>query len=216
VDTSDTDAILSKVILVPTNEETTAINDQIVSRQAGESVTYTSIDSIVCEDGEDPTEFPEEFLYTQTPNGLPPHKLTLKVGTVVMLLRNLDVKHGLCNGSRLIIRQLQNYVLDCEVLTGSSKGQRVLIPRIKLKPTGSMLPFVFERLQFPVRIAFAMTINKAQGQTFKHVGLVLLSPVFSHGQLYVGFSRVRNFESIRVVLPAGKTSTKNVVYKEIL
>ena len=48
------------------------------------------------------------------------------------------------------------------------------------------MPFKFRRLQFPVAPAFAMTINKAQDQTLAVLGLILPSPVFSHGQLYVG------------------------------
>ena len=60
-----------------------------------------------------------------------------------------------------------------------------------------------------------MTINKAQGQTFGRVGLSLLQPVFSHGQLYVALSRVRSLASLRVKLAAG-TRTKNVVYPEAL
>ena len=188
VDTTDTEEIIKRVILCPTNEGTLGLNDQIVARQPGESTFYTSVDSIVCENGEDPNEFPQEFLYTLTPTGMPPHKLTLKIGTVVMLFRNSDLKNGLCNGSRLIIRQLHNYVLECEVLTGTSKGKRVLIPQIKLVPISKTLPLIFERLQFPVRVAFAMTINKSQGQTFQIVGIALEYSVFSHGQLYVAFS----------------------------
>ena len=107
-------------------------------------------------------------------------------------------------------------MLECKVLTGTSKGKRVLIPQIKLVPTSKILPFIFERLQFTVRVAFAMTINKSKGQTFQIVGITLEYSVFSHGQLYVAFSRGRNFHSIQVQLPPGKTSTKNIIYREIL
>lgn len=136
----------------------------------GEPLTYTSVDTIVSEDGEDPTEYPQEFIYTLTPSGLPPHQLTLKRGSIVTLLANLNSKNGLRNGSKLIIQNLRNQVFDCEVLTGTSGGKTILIPRIKLQPTGDFLPSVFERLQLPVRRAFAMSINKAQA--FEKVGLV--------------------------------------------
>ena len=57
----------------------------------------------------------------------------------------------------------------------------VLIPRMALDSDLSDLPVPFWQLQFPVHLAYAVTINKAQGQTVKHVGLNLSSPVFSHG-----------------------------------
>jgi ATP-dependent DNA helicase PIF1 len=59
-----------------------------------------------------------------------------------------------------------------------------------------------------------MTINKSQGQSLGVVGLSLGDPVFSHGQLYVGCSRVGNPNHLFVVSPDSKT--KNVVYNEAL
>jgi ATP-dependent DNA helicase PIF1 len=95
-----------------------------------------------------------------------------------------------------------------------------------------MFPFHFKRKQFPIRLSFAMTVNKAQGQTIPNVGLYLPEPVFSHGQLYVALSRATARSNIRILaIPAvekevkiGKkkittvngTYTKNIVYKEVL
>ena len=65
-----------------------------------------------------------------------------------------------------------------------------------------------------------MTINKSEGQTFDHVGICLEEDVFSHGQLYVAFSRARTLAGVKVSIldtnPEKKTVTKNVVFKEIL
>ena len=134
-----------------------------------------------------------------------------------MLLRNLNIRAGLCNGTRMIIRRMHDHVLDCEVLSGEAIHSRVLIPRITLTPSDIFLPFEFERHQFPLRLALAMTINKAQGQTFNKVGLLLRQLVFSHGQLYVAFSRVRSMNSIKLKIDYANTNkTKNIVYKEIL
>ena len=82
------------------------------------------------------------------------------------------------------------------------------------------------RLQFPVRLAYAMTINKSQGQTLKFAGLYLPEPVFGHGQLYVALSRVGKVENVSVFLKevpekqhrliGGRVQTRNVVYKEVL
>ncbi|XP_065645258.1 ATP-dependent DNA helicase PIF1-like [Hydra vulgaris] len=112
-----------------------------------------------------------------------------------MLLRNLDLKAGLCNGTRMKVCALQNSYIDAEVLTGVSGGKRVFIPRIQLAPLDSNLPFVLKRRQFPVRSAYSTTINKSQGQTFDRVGLYL-KKCFSHAQLYVACSRTRAFNSL--------------------
>src|SRR3984885_14408421 len=60
-------------------------------------------------------------------------------------------------------------------------------------------PFTLQRCQFPPHLAFAMTINKSQGQSLKLVGIDLRSPVFSHGQLYVALSRCPSVQRIKVL-----------------
>ncbi|KAA6355078.1 MAG: putative DNA helicase PIF1, ATP-dependent [Streblomastix strix] len=76
------------------------------------------------------------------------------------------------------------------------------------------------RRQFPIRLAFAMTINKSQGQSFDQVGVFLNRQVFAHGQLYVAFSRCRSLQGLKVLSldVAGRIQHKarNVVVKEIL
>src|ERR1700759_4302763 len=99
-----------------------------------------------------------------------------------MLLRNLDPPQ-LCNGSRLVVTTLSTHAIGATILTGAYEGEHVLIPKIPLIPTD--LPFSFRRLQFPVRLAFAFTINKAQGQSLEVTGLDLTDDCFTHGQLYV-------------------------------
>ncbi|KAI2491496.1 helicase [Fragilaria crotonensis] len=79
-------------------------------------------------------------------------------------------------------------VLQCLIPT---TAEIVDIPRIALLSPQDELPFVFKRRQFPVQPAYAMTINKSQGQTLRRVGIFLPQGVFAHGQLYVALSRVR-------------------------
>lgn len=77
------------------------------------------------------------------------------------------------------------------------------------------LPIPFKRLQFPVKISFALTINKSQGQTFKLVGIDLRKECFTHGQLYVALSRVGAPDHQYILLPENNL-TSNVVYGEAL
>jgi ATP-dependent DNA helicase PIF1 len=156
-----------------------------------------------------------ELLNSIETNGLPPHRLSLTVGCVIMLIRNLNKSAGLCNGTRLIVTALHRNAIQAKVLTGDCVGRQVYIPRIKLSPVDTDLPFLLSRLQFPVKLAFAMTINKSQGQTFNQVGLCLLRRVFTHGQLYVALSRVRSPHNLIILLPTGKTYTENTVFKPV-
>ena len=130
---------------------------------------------------------------------------------LVILLRNIDPANGLYNGTRLIIQGFQNNTIDAEIVLGQHTGKRVFLPRIPLCPSDDeMFPFQFKQKQFPIRLSFAMTINKSQGQTTPNVGVYLPEPVFSHGQLYVVLSRATTRSNIRIlaVLAAEKDVNK--------
>ncbi|KAL1348519.1 hypothetical protein AAHE18_07G084700 [Arachis hypogaea] len=123
--------------------------------------------------------------------------LALKIGTPIMLLRNIDHSTGLCNGTRLV---------------------KVFIPRIMLTPSDHRIPFRFQKRQFSIMVSYAMLINKSQGQSLSNVGLVLKKPVFIHGQLYVVVSRVTHRRRLKVLICHDnhqKKKTDNMVYKEV-
>ena len=184
----------------------------VLEQLPGSAVDLYSYDNLV--EGND-ASYPVELLNSLNPSGMPLHKLTLKVGAPIMLLRNLDIKQGLSNGTRLIVTKIGRRVLEAEIAIGANAGRKVFIPRIKLTP--SDCPINFERFQFPVQLCFAMSINKAQGQSLTKFGIYLPSPVFSHGQLYVSFSRAISPENIKILLGGeNEKSTKNVVYKSVL
>ena len=216
-------------ILCPKNEHVNELNeliqDQIIKTETHE---FYSIDSINGDDEEELNNFPLEYINSITPSGMPPHKLNLKEGSIVMLLRNLNPLKGLCNGTRLIIKKIRTNILEVEIISsGKFRGEIYFLPKITLSTKGTDLPFILNRFQYPVRLSFAMTINKSQGQTFTKVGIYLAEPVFCHGQLYVAFSRTSKFSNIKIKVfnydklqgnlkNDDRVYTRNVVYKEIL
>ena len=118
-----------------------------------------------------------------------------------MILRNLDPAAGVCNGTHAILTKCTRRVLEARMLGGDHAGQTFLIPRITITPSDLDLPFVLERHQFPVRLGFSMSINKAQGQSVTVVGLNLRISVFTHGQLYVALSRCTTKQGVKILFP---------------
>ena len=208
-----------RAILAPTNKQVDQLNDLITDMFPGEPVVLSSSDEVI-----NPNDFQRynaEYLNTLSTSGLPNHRLFIKPGMPLMLMRNLNPKMGLCNGTRLIFKRIhKNHLLECQIAGGEHKGREVLIPRITLRPKDREFPFEWCRRQFPVCVAFAMTINKSQGQTLQNVGVWLNDPCFAHGQLYVCISRVRSSKrikfAIRGIANTPPNLTSNVVYKEVL
>ncbi|CAN0874980.1 ATP-dependent DNA helicase PIF1 [Linum grandiflorum] len=214
--------IRTRAIVAPTNADVTKINDYILSQLPGEQRTYLSSDTLTT-NGANQTaleiEYPTEFLNSLSFNGMPEHQLHFKQYTIVMLLRNLNPAAGLCNGTRILLTNLGTNVIRGLIVGGTFEGTIAVIPRIVLDHTDPNWPFTLKRRQYPIRLCYAMTINKSQGQTLEHIGVYLTTPVFGHGQLYVALSRVRSAAGIHIVLPDDDTiapeTTRNIVYDEI-
>ena len=161
--------------------------------------------------------YPTEFLNTIELQGIPPHNLELKLGAVIMLLRNLNPSEGHVNGTRYVVQNLLPHVIDVITISGNNIGSKLFIPRIWLHSKDAMLPFEMKRKQFPVKLAYSMTSNKAQGQTLDYVGIYISREFFSHGQFYVAISRVGDMECVKIIFKReNEFHVRNIVYHEVL
>ncbi|GAB2268020.1 hypothetical protein Dimus_038691 [Dionaea muscipula] len=215
--------LTERIILSTRNDDVNAINSIVLDMFPGEKVTYLAADKMLGENGNNVIgayRYPNEFLNTLDPPGLPPFKLELKVGCPVILLRNIFPKTRLCNGTRLVITKCplhNSFLIEAQILSGELAGNFVFIPRISLSPSSSEMPLQMTRHQFPIRLAYALTIKKSRDDQVKYVGVDLRTPVFSHGQLYVALFRCTSFDRINILLPEdGEYRTKNIVYPEVL
>lgn len=194
-----------RAILAAKNIDVDVINLTIQNMINTQLFTFKSIDTVV--DENEGVNYPTEFLNSLDVPGIPPHHLGLKIGSPIILLRNLKPPM-LCNATRLVIKKMLGNILETTIINRQFKGENVLLPRIPMIPSDS--PIQFKRLQFPIRLAFAMTINKAQGQTMTIYGLDLENSCFCHGQLYVACSRVGKPQNLFIYTENGET--RNIVH----
>ena len=221
----------SRAIIAATNETVNEVNHVMTDRLPGDVKIYKSIDNVG--DDDDARAFPTEFLNSLHLSGMADHELRLKVNSVVILLRNIDLHSGHSNGSRYFVKELGKFRLTLEKLEPKGDGNDILIlPRMPMSSTSTTkLPFVLNRLQFPIKVAFAITVNRSQSQSFgDKLGLILPKSIWVHGQLYVMFSRTGNSRNIYIYanqdefqplieeghLDRNKKYTRNIVFKEVI
>ena len=211
---TDTAWVKNRAILSPTNRECLEINKILLEKLPGKSFIYNSCDMV---NEAESHIYPTEFLNTIELQGIPPHTLELRQGSVIILLRNLNPSEGHVNGTRYIVQNLLPHVIDAISISGSNVGTRIFLPRIWLTSKDSTLPFEMRRKQFPVKLAYSMTANKSQGQTLDFVGIYIPTEFFSHGQFYVAMSRVGRMDSLRILYKTENNHhVRNVVYQEVL
>jgi hypothetical protein len=173
-----------------------------------------ALDRADVNDQEDGVHYiPAEVLRAQESGSVPHGELKVKLGCPLILLRNLNVQRGLCNSTCFTLTGIRRQVLHVWLPNGSYE----LLPRINFTVEEQGVPWVLQRRQFPVKLAFALTINKSQGQSLDEVGVDLRRPVFTHGQLYVALSRAISVQGVKILIDSQVArKTANIVFPEVL
>ncbi|XP_021984671.1 uncharacterized protein LOC110880456 [Helianthus annuus] len=144
----DRDYFSERVILTPKNEVVHEINDRLLELFPGEPIEYLRSDSI-CQTEQGIDSFQQELYSPDVLNGLkisglPNHRLVLKLGVPIKLLRNIDQQNGLCNGTRLKVTYLGKRVIEGEIISGANVGTRMFIPRISMIPSDKKYLLLFK------------------------------------------------------------------------
>ena len=111
--------------------------------------------------------YPQKILSSlDTGSSMPDHEIELKKGFIVILLRNILPKRGHVNGTRYVVVNMTNYYLFFRSVSGANFSVSFVYRRMHCQSVTVEFPVPgFKRCQFPIRVCFAMTINKAQGQS---------------------------------------------------
>lgn len=164
----------------------------------------------------------EEILNEATSKDAPPHRLKLAVNDVCYLLYSISRKDRLAKNTRVRILAIRQYSI--RVQTCGDNPTCHWIPRIRFKFSlrfGNA--YQLTRTQFPLRLAYAVTINKSQGQEYDQVLFDVTEQPFAHGHSYVALSRIRRFDTIKLYV--GENSLEvltkdpiltNIVYPQLI
>ena len=211
-----------RAILCATNADVDEWNGKVQQLNPEESVYFTARNEFSNID--DPKNilkslFTDDACMFYKQNGVPDHQIVLKKGDLCFIMRTLNRKEKLSNNTRVVIREIYRYSIKVETI--SSNPKTFLIPRIKFKVKLRFGGFGIIRTQFPLRLAYAMTKNKSQGQSIPFSLNDIRNPPFSHGHLYVSMSRATDVDQVRFFCNEDQIEecsivVDNVVYNEML
>jgi hypothetical protein len=198
-------AMKNRAILATKNEKVDEWNKIIQDLNPNPAKTLLSHDYFA--DVDDPhghlaSMLTEHALNSYTNNHVPDHELILKENDVCFITRPMKAS-GLASNSRVRIRGIREKLIIVERLDDPDDGNQrlVFVPRMRfkfsLKGTSS---FEMTRVAFPLRLCYAMTINKSQGQSFEQVLIDYSDDAFSHGHVYVSLSRARFFNQVKLIV----------------
>ena len=157
---NDASWVGKRAIMSPSNKEVEEVNSAVLQRLPGEEVVLKSIDTTEEGGADYPPEFLNSCELSARDSGMPPHRLALKPGCMVVLLRNFNQRGGHCNGTKYVVVNIKPHVLELRSVDTYNRGATILLPRIVSISKTKSLPFTLRRKQFPVKLAYGITANK--------------------------------------------------------
>ena len=172
-----------------------------------ESMVFRAVDQTKSNLNDTIHELTAEFMETLNPPSLPPSILELKIGTPLMLMRNLHPREGLCNGTRMVVTKLHKSCVQARFVGGDFDDNE------------GDFPWILTRKQFPVRPVLPLPSTRLKVNRWRLLGLIYEDRAFSHGQLHVAFSRITDVKKLSILQEEKNIHngfTDNVVYPEVL
>jgi ATP-dependent DNA helicase PIF1 len=119
--------------------------------------------------------------------------ITLCIDAQVVVTRNIDIQAGIINGTRGIVTNMTDIGVTLKLLNSTE----IFIEYISFQP--DELDNKREFMYMPLKLGWALTIHSSQGMTLDAIEVDLGENIFAYGQAYTGLSRVRNFNSVKVI-----------------
>jgi len=224
-----------RAIVTCRNDRVDLLNSMILEKKYGKMYYKFSTDELIDDSIKLSKSHPHvaasfksiAFLHKSTAPGVPPHKLELKIGCICFATRNISYDEGILNNAVLEVVDIGKYIVKVRSLSLEQQTQKpapvVDIPRISFHFYRGRSGIKIIRKQFPLRLAYARSIHRVQGDNLNRVNLDLTTRPFVHGQLKVALGRVSRGSDISacafqqdVIEQTRSIRTNNIVYKELL
>ena len=198
------------VVICSTRAECDEINEECLQRVDGNPVSYEAIDT---DHNGHPLREADVRRLQHCREKLP-DCLTVKIGARVILRRNINISSGWVNGTLAVVVSMHSNCIVVQKLTNSA--HRYPVPRFKQKIEIQGASYSIMRQQFPLQLAYGVTVHRIQGCTIQKAIVCLNNKFFESGQAYVALSRVRKLEDL--VLWDFCTTAINLLqfYKQLL
>jgi hypothetical protein len=216
----DPSACLHRAFLSPKNVFVDEFNATVLHELPRPARCYYSCDNIKEDnDVEDRPDYTPDYLALLTHNGIPAHELLLKENCVCSLMRNLSVSKGLVKNAHVVVDRLHQRFAEIRLINSRTGllSESHCIPRIRFDFMPARTSWTVQRVQLPLRLAYATTFHGCIGLTLDRTVIDGRTPVFTHGQLYTALSQVRKGIDSRIFLPEDPVSLiTNIVYEKLL